>query len=112
MATTTATGLPIPDLGDDPNVPDDLLKFGTALDKVTVPKFATTAARDAAYAAGATFTLCYVLDVVYRRRANAWQQLIDGSDLHPAAILGSATMSSVTLPAGGGTLGISGSLSV
>lgn len=71
-AVISPTGLPSPVLTDDPNVPRDMLALTAALDQEVVPRFATTAARDAARTAGALFSLCFVGDVVYRWVAGAW----------------------------------------
>lgn len=109
-AVISPTGLPSPVLTDDPNVPRDMLALTAALDDSIVPTFPTTAARDAARTAGATFTLCYIADVLYRWRAGVWQVMV--TDVHPATILGPATVSSVTLGAAGGTLGIAAAITV
>lgn len=81
MATTTTTGLPIPTSGDAPNVPSDLATLGTALDKTTVPLFASTGARDTAY--GITpFKMCVVgasvdAGIWYVRRSGAFHVVND-----------------------------------
>jgi hypothetical protein len=110
--TTTKTGLIVPDLGAPPN----MLALGNQLDGVTVPVFATTAARDAAVTAGATFGVCFVAGVPYRLRAGVWVQLTDATDVAAiptkAAIIGSVAPPAITLPAGGGTLGIGSGIAV
>lgn len=49
MATTTpAQGFPVPTSGDHPDIPGDLLKLATAIEKRVMGVYATAAARDAA----------------------------------------------------------------
>jgi len=86
MPSTSATGLPIMTSGDAPNVPADVgINLAGALDKVTVPLFASTTARDAAYA-NAQFGLCFVgtsvdAGTLYRRRGGSWYEIADKGSL-------------------------------
>jgi len=49
MATNTPPGSPVPTLGDAPNVPADMLKLATYLDKVTIPSFTSEITANAAF---------------------------------------------------------------
>jgi hypothetical protein len=83
MSTTSATGLPVTTTGDAPDLAGITLGLTAALDKVTIPLFASTSARDAAYGTGsgkAAFKLCVVgSDIAsgtcYMRVGTAWQQV-------------------------------------
>lgn len=102
MADTSATGLPFPSSGDVPNVPADMSALAKALDSVTVPLFASTTARDAAYAT-TPFGLCFVgtsvaAGTLYRRRGSSWYEIKDIGSL-----IGS--WQSVTVPSGNGYSG-------
>jgi hypothetical protein len=106
---TSKTGLVVPDIGAPPNVPSDMLSLANQLDNVIVPAFATTAARDAAVTAGATFGMCFVAGVPYRLRAGVWVQLTDATDVAaiPKALNYAApALPTVNIGSGGGTLGI------
>jgi hypothetical protein len=86
MSSTSATGLPIMTSGDAPNIPADVgINLAGALDKVTVPLFASTSARDAAYAT-TPFGLCFVgasvdAGTLYRRRGGSWYEIKDVGSL-------------------------------
>lgn len=107
MATTTPTGLHIPTTGDVPNVPADLATLAADLDVATVPLFASTSARDTAYAAK-PFGLCMVgatrdAATWYRRRAGAWWTLSDDATLTGGKQIRVGT-TNVTLTSGAGTV--------
>lgn len=74
---TSRTGLPVPDLGASPNVPADMLTLANKIDSVSVPQFASAAARDAALSAMTTagvplFTTCTVAGVVQIKVGASW----------------------------------------
>lgn len=77
MATTSAFGVAVPTLGDDPNIPRDLVSLSNTLSaRNTRPIFGTAAERDAAYS-GAGMTLitgmrCMVNGVNQIVRNGAW----------------------------------------
>lgn len=60
MPDTTDAGLPVPTLGDANNPPADFLSLGQALDKVTIPRFDSITARDAAFPSPDEGQHCYV----------------------------------------------------
>jgi len=60
MLTTPIVGIPYPELGDSPNAPTQMLNQASALDTVLVPRFASTAARDAAITAPLVGQVCFV----------------------------------------------------
>lgn len=112
LAILTPTGLPVPALADEANVPSDMNKLALALDSVTVPVFATTAARDAAITAGAKFNICMVAGTPYRLKAGAWVRLLDTADIYVPpttppfpSVLTTGAITGCAVPAGGGTLG-------
>lgn len=73
MATSTATGLPVPTLGDDPNVPRDMLALAVLLDGVTRPRFASTAVRDAAFPVPSPGLMCTIGDSIwFCNSSSAW----------------------------------------
>lgn len=81
MPTTSPTGLPVTTMGDAPDLPGITLSLATSLDLVTVPLFASTSARDTAYAVR-KFGLCMVGSsvegaILYKRRSGAWYQMSD-----------------------------------
>jgi hypothetical protein len=59
VANTPIATLPYPALTDSPNGPSQVQSLATALDSQVVPRFATTAARDAAITAPAAGQMCW-----------------------------------------------------
>lgn len=60
MGTTTINGFRYPGLSDDVNVPEDIQNLATDVDKVVIPKFSSTTARDAAITAPVSGQACYI----------------------------------------------------
>ncbi|WP_029135333.1 hypothetical protein [Nakamurella lactea] len=108
MSQTTGTGKRVPTISDDPDVPRDMLALATDIDPDLVQQFATTTERDAAFSLVA-FKLCFVGDVLYRRRGSSWYEVRDAGQeatyLHQAA-------NGVSIGSGGGTLGYITTLAV
>lgn len=74
MATTNDIG-PAPDLGDDPNVPRDILAVLNALRPIVRPRYANATARDAAITSPLAGQKCVV---------NGVEQTYDGTNWAPA----------------------------
>jgi hypothetical protein len=62
MGTTPIAGLPFPELTDIPDIPQDIEDLANAVDTVSIPRFATTTARDAAITAPVAGQECWVTD--------------------------------------------------
>lgn len=71
MSGTTSIGTPFPTLGDSSNLPADVQAMVAAVDKNSVPRFASTGARDAALA-GTSFLLCWVGTSLQMWNGSVW----------------------------------------
>jgi hypothetical protein len=91
--------------GDAPNIPADVgINLAGWYDTVTVPLFASTTARDAAYAT-TPFGLCFVgasvdAGTLYRRRGGSWYEIKDVS-----ALIGDTGWKNCTIASGFGANG-------
>lgn len=81
MSGTSPLGTPYPTLGDAPNVPADMQAAVTSLDLKSVPLFASTAARNTAFALSA-FQVCIIAGVMYMRRGSAWVSMLADPDIN------------------------------
>lgn len=77
MGTTDISGLPFPELSDQPDGPDAFEDLAEALDRLVTPKFANATARDAANPSPAEGDRAYLQDtnVVTWYSGSAWEGL-------------------------------------
>lgn len=79
MATTSRTGIPVPTLGDTPNVPADMLLMAQYLDSRTIGKFASDAARTTAFSGYTipTGTISYVTGLGFQMwSGSTWTNIL------------------------------------
>lgn len=77
MPQPNALNVPSPIIDDSPDVPRDVLALVNAISPMLTPNFASTTARDVAYAT-VPFKQCTVGEVFYQRRGSGWEAMLTG----------------------------------
>lgn len=96
MGATPLSGIEIPDLSDAANAPSFMATFGAAIEKYTIMRFTTTAARDAAITSPeeGMVAWCTTPDRVYMYTGSAWVLLAwSATTSRPGVILTDAAQS-------------------